>query len=516
MHHRTAKALVAGAAALGLVALGSCRGSTPHHTDRATGQPVKPAAEQGDKPDFCPPFVAAPPQIPGQRPEHLLASYWLRRADHPNSVLLTAEQITRQNARTAELEHNGWPVGRVDLVDLTIDRERVAELLKLNIDHLEQKIEAGKRFDRRGRKPSRVFVETLERAMREAEPADELRVVRRETPLRCYPTDVGLYGKATRDELAFDLVQCAQLRFGELVRVVARGRRFWYVWSDYARGWIDPGALGAAVPAAQARAYLEPQRFAVVRVDRVGVWSRADGGKLLGVARLGLRLPLVGRSDGEGPLQVQVPVKGDQPLSTGWIHRRRAVTVGYTPLTRAALLERAFRLVGSPYGWGGMGYQRDCSRLLMDLFGSFGLRLPRNSYQQSRAGVSEVDVSQLDAAAKREAIAEAARDGAVLLYMPGHIMLYVGSAGGQHYAIHLFSGYLKPCPSGGETMNRVNRTTVTSLELGRNSSRHGFLARLTKLVVFGPPPAGQQPPSSAEGGRNRRAGERSEASRRRR
>ena len=41
-----------------------------------------------------------------------------------------------------------------------------------------------------------------------------------------------------------------------------------------------------------------------------------------------------------------------------------------------------------------------------------------------------------------------------------------------------------PCKGGGETMMLVNRAAVTSLELGRGSSRRAFIERITKLVIF--------------------------------
>ena len=75
-------------------------------------------------------------------------------------------------------------------------------------------------------------------------------------------------------------------------------------------------------------------------------------------------------------------------------------------------------------------------------------------------------------------------------------MLHLGQDDGRLYALHQFSGYLAPCrgaprgrPERGktETMVRVNRAAVTSLELGRGSSRTAFIERLTRLVLFVPP-----------------------------
>ncbi|MDH3726313.1 MAG: C40 family peptidase, partial [Myxococcales bacterium] len=47
------------------------------------------------------------------------------------------------------------------------------------------------------------------------------------------------------------------------------------------------------------------------------------------------------------------------------------------PFTRRALLTEAFSLLGAPYGWGGKDGGYDCSRFLLELFGRFGIDLPR-------------------------------------------------------------------------------------------------------------------------------------------
>jgi hypothetical protein len=121
---------------------------------------------------------------------------------------------------------------------------------------------------------------------------------------------------------------------------------------------------------------------------------------------------------------------------------------------------------------------------MMDLFAAFGLDLPRNTKHQALAGTRHLEVGGLSEAAKARTIEEEARRALVLLYMPGHIMLYLGRDGAHLYALHLFSGYLTPCGGKGETMQRVNRTVVTSLELGRGGSRRAFIQRITRLILF--------------------------------
>lgn len=161
------------------------------------------------------------------------------------------------------------------------------------------------------------------------------------------------------------------------------------------------------------------------------------------------------------------------------------------PFTRRAVVTEAFSLLGAPYGWGGKDGGYDCSRFLLELFGRFGIDLPRHSARQARAGTFVVDVADVtDLNEKRLLLEAAARRGVVLLHFPGHIMLYLGTTEeGVPMAIHAFSEFVTPCDSTElETINRVDRVEVTDLTLGEGSSREDFLTRVTAITVLGASP----------------------------
>ncbi len=181
-------------------------------------------------------------------------------------------------------------------------------------------------------------------------------------------------------------------------------------------------------------------------------------------------------------------IPADAPLSAPVTTPPTPATAG--AITRRAILERAFARVGDPYGWGGEGGGLDCSRFLMDVFGELGLELPRSSRDQARAGTFSIDISDVATDRDRMSLVDAAAErGLVLLYFPGHIMLYLGrDADGTPMAIHSFAEYLAPCDGGGETRFTQHGVTVSNLELGRGSSRTAFVERLTRLVVIGGPP----------------------------
>ncbi|MGB5285248.1 MAG: NlpC/P60 family protein [Polyangiales bacterium] len=195
---------------------------------------------------------------------------------------------------------------------------------------------------------------------------------------------------------------------------------------------------------------------------------------------------------------------GRTPYALGWVRGKalsspierdaaeaRTQTAEPLAFTRRALLTEAFSMLREPYGWGGKDGGYDCSRFVLEVFSRFGIDLPRHSARQAMAGTFSVDVSSVeDPNEKRLLLEAAARRGVVLLQFPGHIMLYLGTTDEDvPMAIHAFSEYLTPCDGVDlETINRVDRVTVSDLSLGAGSSRRDFLSRVTRITVLGKTP----------------------------
>ncbi|WP_186643900.1 SH3 domain-containing protein [Fluviispira vulneris] len=83
-------------------------------------------------------------------------------------------------------------------------------------------------------------------------------------------------------------------------------------------------------------------------------------------------------------------------------------------------------LLGRPYGWGGLYFFNDCSLELKAIFSTFGIWLPRNSAEQSKEGVM-LNLSSLGTQERLEALAKYGRKFLTLVYIQGHIMLYIGN-----------------------------------------------------------------------------------------
>jgi hypothetical protein len=134
-----------------------------------------------------------------------------------------------------------------------------------------------------------------------------------------------------------------------------------------------------------------------------------------------------------------------------------------TPDNFAAL---ANRMLGEPYGWGGLYTDRDCSATLMDLMAAFGVYLPRNSSQQAKLGWVEPLDGEDDAAKKARLLKEGV-PFLTLVRKPGHIMLYIGSKEGEPVVLQTIWG-LKTRRGEIEGRRIIGRTVISTLEPGAN------------------------------------------------
>ncbi|MDR2799867.1 MAG: SH3 domain-containing protein [Desulfovibrio sp.] len=133
------------------------------------------------------------------------------------------------------------------------------------------------------------------------------------------------------------------------------------------------------------------------------------------------------------------------------------------PLTAANVARTGNAMMGQAYTWGSLDGGRDCSALTRDLFAPFGIYLPRNSASQGRQGQS---ISGLSREQKKEAI-HAAPPFRTLLWLRGHIALYLGEHQGRGLIFHNIWGLRTKDATGGcEGRAIIGRAVVTSLEPG--------------------------------------------------
>lgn len=425
-------------------------------------------------PDRCAGSVVYGGDAPGTTDRHRDLATWLSRYSEAelDAVLLDRASIEDLNARNAERPATWRDVIRVE----PPHPEDVAAELARRAAHMLRPFEEQRWIEETpGGFGSAMAIS------QSALPARRFHVVVHPADLRCVPEATAFY-RVPADP-AFDRNRCSTLQTGELVRVDRESPdgRWLYVHAGHGVGWLRDPHLTPPLSPDDALAF----RDGAPRLVVVDDWVVTARGL---VVRLGASLPIIGRDDGghDDDLGYHVVVPTVDGLDVDFVAATPAVHEGLLPFTRRNVFTLLMRRLDDAYGWGDAAGGRDCSGLLLDAFAAFGLRLGRNSSVQAEAGARTVDVSTRDAIAKRAAIRAAGRRGVVFLYMPGHIMLYLGDIDGAPWAISAISEVLVPCADGGHRVVRLDRVEVTSLELGRGTERTAFIERITKLAVFGP------------------------------
>lgn len=284
----------------------------------------------------------------------------------------------------------------------------------------------------------------------------------------------------------FDHLQFSTLPGNTPVRVIHRSTDGLWLFVDGTDfdGWL-PAETVAPVDR-ELMATFRHSAWRVVLEDGVAVMNA--GGQVLTRTAIGNLWP---RAEGD---KVWLAVRG--------IHGRAALQAVPlspsvakpfpVPLTSRNLAELGNRMLGHPYGWGGLFGDRDCSATLQDLYLPFGLPIGRNSTQQSRAG-KIVSLKGLSPAERERRLLEKGRPWLTLVWMQGHVMLYLGPYQGRAALLHTLWAVRTRDPQGQEGRHFVGRTVVTTLQPGRELPEvavpEGDLrTRMKRLVMLGTMP----------------------------
>ena len=456
-------------AVLAILTVAACNGSRDQRRRPA------PAPTPAQRAPACPTRAQAPSLLPGIEARHRTLAYWLQRSSGLDDVLLSESEIAAHDRALAEPQADGKSLAWTDLT-APVNPEALKAELGERLGAMRERMVGGDYVDPTGGRLDAAAIApfVVPDPLPPIEP--HLVVALASIQLRCGPRREGLY-KLPVDR-TYNRNNCSTARAQEPIRVLLRwphGPRL--VRTRHALGWIDDDApLSPTVPESLVAPLAAPPtsqlREATTLTSEDGATAELPAGTLLSE---------VAGDAGRFHFATTNGLHASQPVPP---ERVRAV---HRPLTRRAVLEAAFSMLDTPYGWGGERGGRDCSGFVLDVLASFGLEVPRDSGRQALAGTDSIAVEPNRSERERLArIDEAARRGVVLLHFPGHIMLYLGrTESGTPMAIHAFAEYLEPCEGGGETLRTVDRVTVSDLSLGLGTTRRSFLQRITRIVVFG-------------------------------
>jgi hypothetical protein len=204
---------------------------------------------------------------------------------------------------------------------------------------------------------------------------------------------------------------------------------WYYVQTPDVQGWVRSDKVGM-VNAALVDIWRSAARNTLAAVTVASAPVRDSHGVFRFDAPAGTLLPVApGDRTAQGtPINVMVPVRDENgaaiariaPLSDAQI---ATAPLSATPRHLAMLLKT---LIGRPYGWGNTGLYNDCSSETQSIFAAFGVWLPRHSSTQMSAG-RMIDLSSSTPAERLDYLAQHGEPMRTLVYIGGHVMLYLGN-----------------------------------------------------------------------------------------
>ncbi|WP_187850770.1 SH3 domain-containing protein [Helicobacter pylori] len=309
-------------------------------------------------------------------------------------------------------------------------------------------------------------------------------VVVRDSDVRAVPTNKPFY--LSPKGYPFDRYQNSLIFQGTPVLVTHFNldKTYAHIQSSFVYGWIKVSDL-AYMRDKDIELLTQLKNYVMPIKDKIPLYT--DYGDFYTNARVGELFALI-------PQSQKTPQKPQKKELKAYGFLRDAK--GYAALQSVILDEKDFfvfpkvfnsenmayfidTMLGQKYGWGGLLGNRDCSAFTRDSFANFGILLPRNSYAQSRYANNYVDLSSMKAKEKEDYILKNATPFGTLIYLKGHIMLYLGAH--NHQAIVAHSIWSVQTQKHFKTLShKIGGVVITSLWL---AEEHNGAFSKKKLLI---------------------------------
>ena len=443
------------------------------------------AAETGALPaGETAPFSGAVPLIPGTEPEMLSPAYWTRGEDR---LLFSAEEIAAFNENNPPFVSFRSPWDGLEhflyFYDLpeTISGEDLHTLMEqaLPADFFETRA-----VYMNGSPLTPAYREALE-AARDLEGIPETVQPRyalcvRRTQAMLLPA-ADFAAPTAEERYCNELVSAELLPFtGAVLLHESRDGAWGYALCGSFCGWLPMEDLALCPDRESWLEALRPQAFLVVTGSEIVLEQTAEPGCHGGeVLPMGTWLALVedrpaqidGR-EGLGSWAVRLPCRaadGSLAWEQALIPVSRDVHEGWLPMSSHAVIRQGFKFLGRIYGWGGSLDSNDCSGMIRQIYGCFGLELPRNALAIAKLqDLGCLACRHMSRDKKLELLARIPAGN--LLYMDGHLMLYLGMDGGKPYVLSACATYREPA-GGAPEIRESYCVFVSGLDLLRSSGK---------------------------------------------
>lgn len=412
-------------------------------------------------------------------PKHLLAKTWLEKLAQPEELLMSEQDIAKFNQ--ALVSTNPYIQDPLVFPNALSKQELLKKINKIS------SVPSSARYFANGVRVTAKDFATWQDNTNIATVSNsnivQFALVTERSNLRTFPTEqrvfrLSEFGQIDQD---LDLFQESGIFPGQAVAVLqqSKDKRWYLVQAFNYLAWMPAEHL-AIGSKAQVAEFIAAKHFITVTGSKVysnNVPSYYPEAKQLSNIQLdmGVTLPLANRDEyknalhGQNPFTsyvVKYPGKDDQGRLVVLLlalSKSQDITVGTMAMTPANIVQQSFKFLGERYGWGHDFNGRDCTGFIGEIFKSFGILMPRNSGQQAKSAYGEnIRFDKSTTKVEKLAALNNVKVGD-LIYIPGHVMMYLGQDNGQPYVIHDVKDMKYQTAQGDNYFGVLNGVSVTPL-----------------------------------------------------
>jgi len=280
----------------------------------------------------------------------------------------------------------------------------------------------------------------------------------RHTDVKALPTSSAYYRdpRKTGEGFPFDYNQNSALHINVPLYIshFSKDKKWAFVRASYSFGWVKTSDL-ALVNSDFIKTF-KNDNYAMAIKDNLRLYKNS---KDISLVKIGALFPI---SEDQKYLIASRDSKGRAHIEKVNVSNNEIIAKKPLPFTAKNVGMLAKEFYGEPYGWGGSYECRDCSSTTRDFLGAFGIFLRRNSSKQAEDG-NGITIAGLPKSQKKKKIIKDAHPFRSLLYVPGHVVLYLGEYKGEPVIMHTYWGIRKK----DSTKLITARTIISSTEPGK-------------------------------------------------
>ena len=406
--------------------------------------------------------------------------YWISKLAEPDKIILDKKQIAQLNQDIFDL-HLG--ISNMKGYPDAVSRERLEKTFNSTSSFISKK----NYLNEYGEHLFPDFFITLDEKidLPESEMVEvKFAITTKYNDVRLLPTSQKIISNKNSKDI--DRLQEESIDLGTPVIVLCQTKdKSWcYVATPTEEGWIQTDNL-AFTDRKTFNNWLNMKKPVVITEDKADIFTNKERTEFLEYARMGTKFPYAGKK-GTKYICVNIPTsdsEGNLVFQKGYINFKEA-NIGYVPYTQRNALNLAFNHLHSPYGWGGANGEQDCSGYLGQIFNCFGILLPETSVQKIKCGEVFKLNKKDDDTIKNESIIENGVAGISFIYLSGHIMLYIGHEDNKPYVIQCIWGVTSYTEKNEKTVNYINKTIVSNLEIGSEVAGNSLIDRVSKFNII--------------------------------